>query len=562
MKPTPFTFFTLSALTVALATANPVATALAGDAPPPTTALPPDAAPPGLSPSNVTVDEVIAKWRTAHGKEKVKASTEIELDSIAAYGLTGGDRTVSAGDDYRDDYTLGPVTTESGRYHGQRWRLNENGIVVYEVGVHKKNQVDAQALRDAMTAPTSGVSVAGEVTQPASAYVLKVNPPDGRLEWLYFDKQTGLLDREDAAYPDERVTTTYDDYHPVNGLMEAWHTHVSDGWAANDTDIRVISDDVNVPVSSDQVQIPSGRSSIASFPPNVKSVVLPARIEDGAVIVRVTIKGRGLDFILDSGSGGILLDSGVAKELGITTFGKSVQQTMGAYESTQAIIPEMDVGPISLTNTYVECVPFTQNRGFDTKVVGLLGFDFIANAAVRIDFDSGTVTATSPDSFAPPPNSVAVPVALDDGVPYVQAQVGAAIGDHFILDTGSTDVLVFSAFANAHPKDVTDEGLGRSINSYEPFISASGVGGEIPMIPTQVSSYHFGSVNFTDFLLMRTTGGTAFEVEDTDGLVGFDVLRFFKVSFDYRDGYVYLEPGSFLQAQKTTPALTPHPKTK
>jgi hypothetical protein len=547
-------------LVIALFALNPTLGARAEGKPPPSSALPPDAPPPGLTPSKTTLADVFAKWRIAHGTEKTKAVTEVEVDTIDAFGLTGSDRTVTAGDDYRDTYTLGPVTTESGRYHGQRWRLNENGIVVLEVGVHKKNQVDSQALRDAMSAPTAGVTLVGEVTEPVPAYVLKVNPPDGRLEWLYIDEKTGLLDRKDAAYPDQRVTTTYDDYHAVNGLMEAWHTHVSDGWAANDTDIRVVSDDVGVPVANDQLKIPDGRAPILDFPPNVKSVVLPARVDDGAVIVRVTINGRGLDFILDSGAGGILLDSEVAKELGIATFGKSVQQTMGAYESTQAIIPKMAVGPISLTNTYVECVPFAQQRGFATKIVGLLGFDFIANAAVRIDYDTGTVTASTPDSFVPPTNGIEVPVVLDDGVPFVQAQVGASVGDHFILDTGSTDVLVFSAFADAHPKDVTDEGLGRSISSYLPYISASGVGGDISMFPTQVSSYHFGAVNFTDFLLMRTAAGSAFEFEDTDGLVGFDVLRFFKVTFDYKDGEVYLEPGSFLQSQKAPPTPTPHPQ--
>jgi predicted aspartyl protease len=560
MKPSPFLLFFLTFLTVAvLAVLSPLARA-DSSVPSSGPTLAPDVPPPGLTPSTSTVDAVMAAWRAAEGKPKFKVATEIEVDSIDAYGLTGSDRTVTAGDDYRDTFTLGPVTTQSGIYNGQRWRLNENGIVVYEIGVHKKNEIDAQALRSATNAPNVGVTLAGEVQRPFDAYILKVNPPSGRLEWLYIDKKTALLDREDDAYPDKRLTITYDDYRPVNGFFEPWHTHISDGYPANEVDEKVQSDDVNVKVSDDLLKIPSGNDRIATFPPNASTVTLPARVDDGSVVVRLTINGRGLDFLLDSGASGILMDSEVAKELGIKTFGESVQTTMGAYESTQAIVPEMDVGPIALHNTYVECVPFTQQLGFDTKIVGLLGFDFLANAAVSINYDSGAVTAAPPDSFAPPVNSIAVPVALDDGVPFVQVQIGDSIGSHFILDTGADMIVIFSEFAAAHPQDVVDQGLGKSLSKYLPFVSAQGVGGEIHMTLDQLASYHFGTVNFTNFLAFRTPSGSAFEFEDTDGLVGYEVLQYFTVTFDYKDGMIYLNPGDMLRSRQAVSTPTPHPK--
>jgi predicted aspartyl protease len=560
MKPTPFLLFFATFLIVALLAGPPLLARADSSVPSSSPTLSPDAPPPGLTPSTSTVDAVMAAWRTAEGKFRVKVATEIEVDEIAAYGLTGSDRTVTAGDNFRDTFTLGPVTTQSGIYHGQRWRVNENGIVVYEIGVHKKNEIDAQALRSATNAPTAGVTLAGEVQQPLDAYVLKVNPPSGRLEWLYIDKKTSLLDREDDAYPDKRLTITYDDYRSVNGTFEPWHTHISDGYPANEIDVKIQSDDVNVRVSDDSLKIPSGNDRLATFPPNASSVTLPARIDDGSVVVRLTINGRGLDFLLDSGASGILMDNEVAKELGIKTFGESVQTTMGAYESTQAIIPEMDVGPIALHNTYVECVPFTQQLGSDTKIVGLLGFDFLANAAVSINYDNGDVTAVPPDSFAPPANSIPVPAALDDGVPFVQVQIGDSVGTHFILDTGADMIVIFSEFAAAHPQDVVDQGLGKSMAQYLPFVSARGVGGEIQMTLDQLASYHFGSVNFTDFLAFRTPSGSAFEFEDTDGLVGYEVLQYFTVTFDYKDGMIYLIPGEVLRSRQAIPSPTPHPK--
>jgi hypothetical protein len=543
----------------ALLIAAPPSVGRADSAPAAAPTLAPSAPPIGLHPSAANLAGVLAAWHAADGKPKTKVVTEVEVDAVSAYGLTGTDHLVFAGDDYRETSVLGPVTTQFGRYRGQRWRLNENGILINEVGVHKRNEIDAQVVRAAVNSPTKDVILAGEVDAPVAAYVLKVNPPDGRLKWLFIDKKTFLLDSEDDAYPERRVTTTYDDYHPVDGEMQAWHTHISDGRALNDEDYRVTSDEVNIPVSDTDVKIPDGGAPIATFPADATSVRLPARVQRGSVIVRLTINGRGLDFVLDSGSSGIVMDADVANQLGIKTFGRSIQTTAGPYVATQSIIPEIGIGPITLHNTYVECLPFSQQLDYGTRVVGLLGFDFIANAVVSIDYDHGIVTASPPDKFTQPTSGIQLGATLDDGVPYVQAQIGNAVGDHFILDTGSDDVVVFSSFADAHPDDVADEGFGRDFNAIVPFLTASGVGGEIPETLTQVASYHFATVNFSDFLLFRTHGHTAFEGEDQDGLVGFDALKFFTVTLDYKDGTIYLQPGSFLEKLKATSAPSPHP---
>jgi predicted aspartyl protease len=535
------------------------AAAKATASPEPSPTLAPNAPPVGLHPSTANLATVLASWGSARGTTKSKLTTEVQIRNVAAYGLTGVTRFVVAGDDYRETDTLGPVSTQLGSFHGQRWRINENGILINQIGVHKRDDIDSQVLRSASLAPTRDVTLAGEVDAPAAAYVLKVDPPDGRLKWLMIDKKTSLLDSEIDAYPERRLTITYDDYRSVDGVMRAWHESVSDGHQTNDVDSRVTADSINVPVAAADIKIPEGGAPILTFPPDVTSVRLPARLSDGTVVVRLTIDGRGLDFALDSGAGGIVLDSQVAKELGIKTFGKSIQNTAGEYEATQAVVPEIDVGPISMHNTYVECLPFSQDLDFGTKIVGLLGFDFIANAIVSIDYDKGTVTASPPDTFTPPTSGIELGATLDDGVPFVQAQVDNAVGDHFILDTGATDVIIFSEFADAHPDDVADEGLGRSINAMLPFISASGVGGEIPETFTQVASYTFGTANFKDFLLFRTHGHTAFEGEDEDGLVGYAALRYFTVTLDYRNGTIYLKPGPFLKPLKATPAPSPHP---
>src|SRR5579863_1700037 len=116
MKPTPFLLFFLSVLTIS--SLGQATISRAGDSAPssgPT--LSPDAPPSGLVPSTSTVGAVLAAWRAAEGKAVKKVTTEIEVDAVDAFGLTGTDRTVTAGDNTRDTFTLGPTTTESGQYN-------------------------------------------------------------------------------------------------------------------------------------------------------------------------------------------------------------------------------------------------------------------------------------------------------------------------------------------------------------------------------------------------------------------------------------------------------------
>lgn len=68
------------------------------------------------------------------------------------------------------------------------------------------------------------------------------------------------------------------------------------------------------------------------------------------------------------------------------------------------------------------------------------------------------------------------------------------------------------------------------------------MGGFVRMKVLQVRSCRFGSAEY-------------------DGLIGYPALRYFTVMLDYKDGMIYLQPGSLLRSQqKATPPPTPQPQ--
>ena len=506
--------------------------------------------PAGITATVATLAQVLRSYRRSFGTATKRVATMRETDALSAWGETGSYTEIQSGSDFVDTMQLGPSSFSNGSYQGQRWRRNSNGYTRLVTGVHEENYVSAQAVRrSVLGGSTENVRLLGEVASNENAYVVEVHPPAGRHEWLFFDKSTGRLVREEEARVARRIVWTFDDYRTTNGILAAWHQHYSDGYPKNEMDWRITSLQYNVPVSSTELQVPASRK-VVQFPAGVDTVRLPARVENGKVIIRVDINGRGLDFALDSGASSIVIDRDVARGLGLQTFGESTQTMAGTFEQSSAIVPVMKIGDLTMNDVVVDSLPFNFDVGAHTKIVGLLGYDFLAGMVAKIDYVSGTVDAFEPSSFGAVPGEVfELKMALDDAVPMVGARIGGSEGDYFLVDTGSDFVVVFSAFADAHPDDVSDSDFSAVQDFFFPVVEASGVGGGLSLIPTRVGAFHFAGVGFQHFLVFLVRNAPAFEGEDDDGLIGYEFLKYFDVYFDYRNSMLMLQPNALLRAQ-------------
>jgi len=490
--------------------------------------------PSGLHSAAATLADVLTHYDTSEGDRRFH--TRIAVWRVSEHGLNGTYVETTSGEDYRATLTLGPLVTSNGRWHGQSWRQDENGLTVFTQDIHQKTAISEKAIDYALDhpkAPGDGVELVGEVSDPTDAYVVRVYPRGGRLVWLFFDAASGLIDREEDVVAERRTVTQYGDYRAIDGEMQAWHRTTSDGHPNNDEEWTLQSLRNDVPVSPSDIAIPPDRRVLVEFPSGEQQVRLPARIIGGRVVVRVMIAGRGLDFMLDSGAGDIALDSGLVPVLHLQTIGRSTQVVAGQFDRSKAIVPEMQVGDLRLHDVVVSTLPFEAQALPDVKIVGLLGFDFFRGAVVRIDYSAGIVDAIEPERFTAPDGVTSMPIALDDGVPLVPATVGDATGAHFILDTGSVFTIVFSGFAADHPDAVADQG-GGSLSRREQATVGEGVGGEILLVPTELRSFTFGGQRFEYFQAFVTQSARAFESEDEDGLIGSPTLQHFTVYLDYQ----------------------------
>jgi hypothetical protein len=506
-------------------------------------ATPSPAPPPiaGMVPTTATLAQVLALYK--RGADAGVSGPHSEHWTFAQNGLKGSFSEIYDGENFKVDIVDGPFTSSYGSVNSHTWHQNENGNTVPEhKDLHTLDQQSQTALDQAAAGKsTDGISVAGQ-TADGRAYVLELKPANGRHIWDVIDATTGDILKSVAVYEGQNWTTTFSDFRTVGSVRRAWHVHGGDGTHAdNDYDGQELTFVPGLPEDPDALAIPTSRPTVIQFPAGKPIVPIPTQFAIKSVIVRVMINGRGLDFELDSGSSGIVLDTDTAKQLGLKTYGTRSAATVGAYTEHRALVPEMSIGDLKMSNVVVDVLPFNEQADVSTKIVGLLGYDFISGAVLHIDYHNSKVEAIYPDSFDRPAGSATLPVDLDDQVPEVVGGLGTATDSHFIIDTGDDLTMVFGSFARAHPDAVKD--TGDMEMTYGVFAdSVEGVGGSFSVQPAEVKHFVVGPLQFDAWGLLVGKSPPSFEGDDGAGLIGQDFLAYFDVYLDYPDSTIYLTP--------------------
>lgn len=282
---------------------------------------------------------------------------------------------------------------------------------------------------------------------------------------------------------------------------------------------------LNEPVSSADLQFSSGQIvSRIPFERVGNFVYLPARVN----------ASEPLWFLLDTGATASYFDTERAKALGLgrDDFAKGVSLDFrGVKLSNQKFLP--------------------QRLGFGIynghAIDGLLGYDFISRFVIEIDYASNTVSLHEPNGYKYSGSGEVVPLALledDSGgkVPLVQVKIRqqgrAAVEGKFIADTAVRSAVSFNTpFVDAN----------KLLQSAQKTIQAPLGGGAVVRESLQ-SIGRIPTIQIGRFTLKKPIAiffqdkqGVVASPE-FDGIVGAEILRRFKVIFDYSRRRMILEP--------------------
>jgi len=400
------------------------------------------------------------------------------------------------------------------------WNANINGNVWTDIGYSRQFDVtwaviEAEAfdstLKPELEAPT------------ATDDVVRIHPNSGVPADVFFNTQTYYIDKVIVDPGRENDELDYGAYERRGPVTVATSYRNRTGTAATTVtkflwNAQLVDTDFHRPTQRNYTTFPKSGSTTLTFDTKAYPGIVIAGSVDG-------VPGK---FLIDTGASGIFLSQSFAKKAGIQTFGSSsVEGVCGRSSQEYAHVQNMNFGGVSLDD-----ITATVNGGeVSSNFDGLVGFDLMNQVVFAIDFDKKAVTISNPETFTYAGPGGTMAFGLDGGIPQIQATVDQRLPVYMDLDLGDSSSLTFTqTFLDANPGII--QGLAVHYNAGGKIGTAHI--GNLPEIA-------FGPADFYGLFadaLLCNTGMTQSKL--MQGLIGFDTLRRFNLTFDYRSTRVYM----------------------
>lgn len=243
-------------------------------------------------------------------------------------------------------------------------------------------------------------------------------------------------------------------------------------------------------------------------------------------------------FKLDTGFGVTTIHPDLVESLGLKRAGNlTITGIAGKESATWLSGAHFDFGEATYAPRRVAMIP-SDTRRQRREHNGILGAGFFRRFVVAIDPVERTMTLHNPDQFRYTGSGEIIPLQFRRDTPTVEATInlpgGEALPARYEIDSGCDGGLCLGhAFVQTNR---LDELSGRNRAS-----SRTGVGGSVATQEGRLPQFQLGGQRLTDVAASFFRAGSPVDA-DLAGHIGLDVLRQFKVIFDYSRRQMILEP--------------------
>ncbi|XOV92653.1 MAG: aspartyl protease family protein [Bacteroidota bacterium] len=286
------------------------------------------------------------------------------------------------------------------------------------------------------------------------------------------------------------------------------------------------------------------------LPYGEKSVEIPIELYSNLIAIPVTINGYlTLKFILDSGAESIILTEklfgdflGLEYSRIIDIAGPGVEDSLKAYVATNIYMTlPGDIRARGLNMLVLEKDYLQLKKNLGDEIYGIIGYDVFSRFVVEIDYDHQVLKLYDPDYYRPKKSYTRVPLDIEYTKPYVNTRIWQneeSDSVKLLVDTGASHAVLLDVSNTEDiviPEKTIHVRLGR------------GLAGEIPGELGRMDAFEIEGHKFADILTSIPLEGIymkAIKRGSRHGTLGGDLLRRFKVAFDYQHGAMYLRKSS------------------
>ena len=299
------------------------------------------------------------------------------------------------------------------------------------------------------------------------------------------------------------------------------------------------------PRKNPPVRKPQGAAQKVRFASGKSALKIPFELFGNLALLQVRVNNsKSLRFILDTGADVTVIDARRAKALRLKPQGKIVGSGGGGTaEATFTRGVSVSLPGVALLNQTIYVLPLEPLSAIGREIDGVLGNDILKEFVVEIDYSTKTINLYEPQNYQYSGSDKIIPLMMDEGLPFVRASVTpegrAPIEAKFEIDSGSTGALLLNTpFVEKHQVLAS---VPKTIQT-----NIGGVGGMAKTLIGRVNSLRLGRF-VIDHPITRFAQATQGDYASSkyDGLIGGEILRRFKVVFDYSRRQMILEPNPY-----------------
>lgn len=297
----------------------------------------------------------------------------------------------------------------------------------------------------------------------------------------------------------------------------------------------------SISISSEEVKVETN----TVFPENSDSVTVPIEVEDNLIYIRCDLNGRGeKTYVFDTGATFNLLDKSFAVSIGIDTTDRKKSESTGA-EYIYSECNTIEAGSLIFNNQPFRIMDISQLMMFMGRdVAGILGYDFIKEAVIKIDYENRKMTFYKAETYKYEGKGEKIEMEIVSKwplIPVTLEQKGCReVKGRIIFDTGSMTSLSLMSGELAKETRVLGFSMG---------IGGAGAGGRIG----RLSKVAFGKTEYKNPI--AAFPGVGADMNDADaltkkiyetglGIAGGELLKRYTLIFDYSRSILIMEKNS------------------
>jgi PDZ domain/Aspartyl protease len=264
----------------------------------------------------------------------------------------------------------------------------------------------------------------------------------------------------------------------------------------------------------------------------------------GVILIRATLNATtdSLNFILDTGSGGISLDSATAAELElkISPTERTIRGIAGIRRVDYALKHTLRLPGVTADSLDFHINDYSLLTAvYGVRIDGIIGFSLLRRYIVQVDYDHNELLFYTPGSYKYTRGGTLLRPSFNN-LPIQAATIkdNVTVQHRFYFDTGGGLCLLLSE------DFVKDSALFSGKKKMVPTV-AEGLGGKKPMMITTIKEFKLGPYKFKKvptYVFDDEYNVTSYPT--LGGLFGADLLRRFNVTLNYPRGEIYLIPNT------------------